>query len=289
MCSRFFSATSFARQVFYIAIVACAWVPKLASSQTPSPLQEWQYSSGIILERLFEPDVPEWRVVLGAAEEIKPLYDGAKPYRGETGPVINIRYRDVAFASIGEGLGVNLIHADHCRAGISIGYDLGRRESDYYSHLRGLGDIRPAPVMKAFASCVLSKKFPLVVRADVRQFVGGADGALGDLQAYMPLPGSSKEFFMFAGPTLTFADHLYAQKEFGVSAAQALASAFPDYQAHAGLNAVGLGFSATRFISSRWLINLDVAANRLRGSASDSPITQRTAQYVAALSIAYSE
>jgi outer membrane scaffolding protein for murein synthesis (MipA/OmpV family) len=119
--------------------------------------------------------------------------------------------------------------------------------------------------------------------------VGGADGAIGDLEAYMPLPGSSKRFFMFAGPSVTFADHLYTQKEFGVTAAQALTSAFPDYQAHAGLNAVGLGFSATGFLSTHWLINLDAAANRLRGSASESPITQRTNQYVAALSIAYNK
>jgi outer membrane scaffolding protein for murein synthesis (MipA/OmpV family) len=52
---------------------------------------------------------------------------------------------------------------------------------------------------------------------------------------------------------------------------------------------VGLGFSATGFLSTHWLINLDAAANRLRGSASESPITQRTNQYVAALSIAYNK
>jgi hypothetical protein len=43
-------------------------MPSTASSQTPSPLQEWQYSSGTVLEKLFEPNLPEWRVVLGAAE-----------------------------------------------------------------------------------------------------------------------------------------------------------------------------------------------------------------------------
>ena len=81
MCGQFFSAMICSRQVFYLILVAWACLPRLVAAQTPSPLQEWQYSSGIILERLFEPDVPEWRVVLGAAEEIKPLYDGAKPYR----------------------------------------------------------------------------------------------------------------------------------------------------------------------------------------------------------------
>jgi outer membrane scaffolding protein for murein synthesis (MipA/OmpV family) len=183
---------------------------------------------------------------------------------------------------------MNLLSGDNYRAGVSIGYDLGRRVSDYYSHLHGLGDIAPAPVIKLFESCAISKKFPLVLRADVRQFVGGADGVVGDLGAYMPLPGSSKSLAMFAGPSITFADHLYLQKKFGVTAAQALASGYPEDDVHGGTNAVGLGFSATRFITTRWLINVDAAVNRLRGSASESPLTQRTGQRVLALSIAYS-
>ena len=61
------------------ALWACA--PSVALSQTPSPLQEWQYSSGFVLEKLFKPDLPEWRVVLGAGAALKPLYDGAQLMR----------------------------------------------------------------------------------------------------------------------------------------------------------------------------------------------------------------
>jgi outer membrane scaffolding protein for murein synthesis (MipA/OmpV family) len=256
-------------------------------SQTPSPLQEWQYPGGVILDKLFEPNLPEWSVVFGAAAEVKPLYDGAQLYRGEGGPVIDIRYRDIAFASVGEGLGVNILHGEHYRAGVSIGYDLGRRESDDLGHLHGLGNIAPAPVLKVFGSYVISKHFPLVMRADVRQIVGGADGLLGDLEAYLPLPGSSKTLVMFAGPSITFANRRYLQKTFGVTTVQALASGYPVYDAHAGSNAVGVGFSATRFIGSRWLINVDAAANRLLDSASESPVTQKNVQRVLAISIAY--
>ena len=120
-----------------IALSACA--PRLTWGQTPSPLQEWQYSSGIILEKLFAPEVPEWRVVLGLGAEYKPLYDGARPYRTQGGPIINIRYRDIAFASVGEGIGVNLLSGKHYRFGVALGYDLGRRETDDESHLHGLG------------------------------------------------------------------------------------------------------------------------------------------------------
>ena len=267
------------------ALSACA--PSCVWAQTPSPLQEWQYSSGIILEKMFQLNGPDWHYVLGAAADIRPLYEGAELYRKQGGPVISVRYRDIAFASIGEGLGVNLIRGANYRAGIALAYDLGRYESDDVAHLRGMGDIPRAPVIKVFGSYVISKEFPLVLRSDVRQFVGGADGLAGDVEAYMPLPGSSKKLIMFAGPSVTFADRRYLQKEFGVTMAQALASGYPVYDPHAGSDSAGIGFSATGFLTDHWLISLDTAVNHLLGSARDSPITQRTVQRVLALSVEY--
>jgi outer membrane scaffolding protein for murein synthesis (MipA/OmpV family) len=261
--------------------------PRCALSQTPSPLEEWQYPGGNVLYKLFVPDMPEWRVVLGVAEVAKPLYQGSAPYRLQTGPVIDVRYRDIAFASVGEGLGLDLLRGKNYRAGISVGYDLGRRESDYSSQLRGFGDIAPAPVLKLFESYAISKRFPLVLRTDVRQFIGGADGLVGDAGIFMPLPGSSKSLVMFAGPSITLADHLYMHKEFGVTPREAMASGFPVFDARGGADCAGLGFSATKFIHERWMINIDAAANRLLGSAGDSPITQRRTEGVVALSLAY--
>jgi outer membrane scaffolding protein for murein synthesis (MipA/OmpV family) len=262
--------------------------PARVCAQTPSPLQEWQYSGGVALEKLFEPKVPDWRVVLGAGGEYKPLYDGATLTRTQGGPVINVRYKDLAFASVGEGLGINLLHGDHYRGGLALCYDLGRYMHEDVTHLTGLGDIKRAPAVKAFMSYAVSKSFPLVVRADVRQIVGGAGGALADIDAYMPLPGSSRHLVMFAGPSFTVADHRYMQKEFGVTTTQSIAAGYPVYDAHAGSDAAGFGFSATGFITRHWLINLDTAINHLYGSAAQSPITQKTTQHVFALSVAYS-
>jgi outer membrane scaffolding protein for murein synthesis (MipA/OmpV family) len=277
------------RRLLYLAVILWACVPRSAWCQTPSPLQEWQYSSGIALEKLYEPNLPDWRVVFGAGGEYKPLYDGAELTRTQAGPVVNVRYKDIAFASVGEGLGVNLIHGEHYRGGIALGYDLGRLVSNDVAHLRGLADIGRAPVVKAFASYALSKSFPLVVRADVRQIFGGADGMLADLDAYLPLPGSSRRLVMFAGPSFTYADHRYMQKVFGVAAAQSVTSGYPVYDPHAGSDAVGFGFSATVFVTDHWLINIDSAVNRLVGSTRESPITQKTMQHALGLSVAYSQ
>ena len=271
-----------------VAVFACvlASVPSVRA-QTPSPLQEWQYSSGIALQRLFEPNIPDWQIVMGAAVEHKPLYDGAELTRTIGGPVINVRYKDLWFASIGEGLGVNLWSGAHYRAGLALSYDLGRYVHDDVTHLTGLGDIKIAAAPKAFISYVISKSFPLVVRADVRQIIGGADGVVADIDAYMPLPGSSRRFIMFAGPSYTYADHRYMQREFGVTTTQSNASGYPVYDAHSGSDEMGFGFSSTLFITSHVLLNLDAAINHLLGSAAESPITQRRTQHVFVLSVAY--
>jgi outer membrane scaffolding protein for murein synthesis (MipA/OmpV family) len=270
-----------------LAVVLCVCVPRMAWSQTPSPLQEWQYPGGTILDKMFNPDQPNWHVVLGAAVASEPRYGGASAYRIAAVPVIDIRYKDIVFAAVGEGLGWNIWHGDKSRAGIAIGYDLGRRVSDDYRHLHGLGDIKPAPVVKLFGSLVVSKKFPLILRADIRRIVGGAGGMLGDLEAFMPLPGSSKTFIMFAGPSVTFSNRQYAQKVFGVSATQAADSTYRVYNAHGGAQAAGLGFSATRFITPHWLINTDIAWNHLLGSASNSSITQAPVQGIIEFSSVY--
>jgi outer membrane scaffolding protein for murein synthesis (MipA/OmpV family) len=280
-------ALRLARLTAGVAVLFCIFHPHSAWSQTPSPMQEWQYSGGVILARLFDPNFPEWRTVLGVAADTQPVYAGADAYRVQGGPVINIQYSDIAFLSTGDGLGVNFLRGDHYRVGAAIAYDRGRIERDDYTNLRGMGNINPAPVAKLFATYVLSKKFPLILRLDARQILGGADGTVGDAGLYIPLPGSSKKFVMFAGPSVTFGTHHYLQSEYGVSPAQSLASGHPVFDAHAGMASVGVGFSATRFITNHWLLNLDAAIDKLKGSPDVSPITESSTQRELALSIDY--
>jgi outer membrane scaffolding protein for murein synthesis (MipA/OmpV family) len=259
-----------------------------AWAQTPSPLQDWQYSGGIILARLFEPDLPTWRTILGGAAEFEPIYEGARAYRTSGGPVINVRLRDEAFFSTGEGLGYNFLRGDHYEFGVGLAYDLGRRASEDLANLHGMGDISPAPVGKLYGAVVLSRKFPLILRATARQFIGGANGAVADLGVYMPLPGSSKSFVMFAGPSITLATRHYLQTVYGVTPDQSMASGHPAYDIHdSGTDKAGVGFSATKFVTKHFLLNLDLAISQLRGSATRSPITEERTQRVAALSFAY--
>jgi len=276
------------RRLAVLAIILVSCNARVAVAQTPSPLQEWQYSGGVILARLFEPDLPRFRTVLGLASEVQPVYDGSHAYRVQGGPVINIQYRDIAFLATGDGLGYNLLRGDHYRVGVALAYDLGRKMRDDYSNLRGMGDIGAAPVGKVFASWVLSKKFPMILRIDARQFIGGVGGAVGDAGVYFPLPGSSKTFVMFAGPSITLATHHYMQNLYGVTPQQSLASGHPVYEiGHTGTSAAGVGFSATKFVTEHWMINLDAAINQIRGGPSRSPLVETRTQRALALSVDY--
>jgi outer membrane scaffolding protein for murein synthesis (MipA/OmpV family) len=275
------------RRFICLALLLGALGPRLAWSQTPSPLQEWQYSGGIILQRLFQPNAPDWFAVTGLATAAQPVYEGASAYRVRFGPVINIRYKDIAYASTGEGVGYNFLRGRYYRVGVSVGYDTGRRVPDDYPNLHGIGDLSVAPVVKLYGTYVLSKDFPMVIRIDARHYIGGAAGDVGDFGFYLPLPGSSKGFFMFAGPSITWATHRYVQKVFGVTAVQSLASDKPIFDVHGGTNAAGIGLSATKVLSQHWLLNLDTSTSWLQGSAANSPITEAKVRHTLALSINY--
>jgi len=86
---------------------------------------------------------------------------------------------------------------------------------------------------------------------------------------------------------MTFGDHHYLQSEYGVTPAQSLASGHPVFNPHPGEAAVGVGFSATRFLTDHWLLNLDAALSKLKGSPDVSPITENSTQRVLALSVNY--
>ena len=273
---------------FAVAIAAFAvFIAPVALAQTPSPLGEWQYSAGIPLEKLYQPKPPDWEVRVGVGSTFGPRYDGSDRYRVLVGPSVDIRYRDLAFASTGEGIGVNVVQGPNWRASISAVYDLGRRGHDDPSRLNGLGNINPAPELKLAAEYVVSKEFPLVFRAAITRSFGGSNGWIADLGTYMPMPGSSDKFFWFAGPSVTFADSTYMNSWFGVNATQAAASGYRQYDASAGLKSAGFGITLIWFVDKHWFITADGALKRLIGSAAHSPITQTKTNGVCDVSLNY--
>ena len=277
--------TRFALCLLLAGITALAAAP--ARAQTPSPLAEWQYSPGIQIARLFEPTVPTWQVDLGLAAQVSPLYDGGGRYQVQPGPAIDIRYKDKAFLSTGEGLGANLFSFRHIRFGAALSYDLGRSPHADGKALSGLGTIHPAPEIKLFADYTLAEGFPLDIRVDARKQLGATYGYIGDIGAYLPMPGSSQSFVWFAGPTVTGADNRYMNGYFGISRKQAADTTYKQYKATGGFKSAGFGISAAWIVTPHIVLNADGAVERLLGSAAKSPINDSKYEAVGSLAAIY--
>ncbi|WP_234732054.1 MipA/OmpV family protein [Acidocella facilis] len=258
-----------------------------AAAQSASAMAEWQYSSGVQLQRLFEPKIPTWEVEVGAGAQFGPAADGLRRYTVQGGPAIDIRYKDIAFLSTGEGLGVNLFSFRHISVGAALTYDLGRSPHVDGRDLNGLGTIHMAPEVKLFATTVLSKSFPLTLRVDVRKQLGASFGYVGDIGAYMPMPGSSRKFAWFMGPSVTLADTRYMTTYFGVSHTQAASTRYHFFKAHGGVEQAGIGISATYFVTPHVLVDLSGGYQRLMGDAADSPITQTPNDESVSLAVMY--
>jgi outer membrane scaffolding protein for murein synthesis (MipA/OmpV family) len=237
---------------------------------------------------MFESDLPEVRVVSGVGSAIQPIYDGSRAYRVLDGPVINIQFKDIAFISTGDGIGYDVVHKCGLQLGVSIGYDLGRKERDDYANLIGMGDKPVSAVPKLFGAWVVSQEFPLVIRSDIRHLLRAGGGSIADLGAYFPLPGSSAHLAMFFGPSITVADKRYLQDMYGVTNQESASSGHLAYSIEqSGIEATGLGFSATWTLSRHYLVNVDAAINHLGHLPADSPLVERASGHVVVLSFDY--
>jgi outer membrane scaffolding protein for murein synthesis (MipA/OmpV family) len=253
-----------------------------ADAQTPSPLPEWEYSAGQLMRIHAQDKVPDWSISLGPSVNFQPKYVGASQYHLRPG--IDVRYKDIWFFSGGEGLGINALHGKSHRVGMAITYDLGRHEKDDAA-LRGVGSLRPAPEVKFFAEYLL---FPVTFRADIRHGFGGYNGWVGDFSIYTPIAGSKKyKYFVFFGPTVTWADKSYFQSYWGIDPTQAAKSGYRVYHVSGGMKDVSLGLNATWFYYKQYFVNLTAGGSRLLDDAADSPLAQERVQGVVNFTLGY--
>lgn len=267
------------------ALICLACVVGRADAQTPSPLPEWEYSAGVPFRSYFEPQPPKWQTAVGIGFSLQPDYDGASHYELVPAPSFDIRYYNLAFLSVGEGLGVNLLHGRNYRAGLAITYDLGRKLSNDLD-VTAQRRVGPTAEIKAFGEYVI---FPVALRLDIRQSMfGGYHGYVGDLGAYMPILGSREHrYVVFAGPSVTLASSGYMSQFFSVTPAQAATSGLPLYTAHGGLKEVEFGVNATWFFHDRWFFNGAAAVDRFMDDAAHSPYTAERVQGTVALTVGY--
>jgi outer membrane scaffolding protein for murein synthesis (MipA/OmpV family) len=261
-------------------VFCCAGVS--AAAQTPSPFAYWQNSAGIVLRSLGGP-VPDWETVVGGGAVVLPKYQGGKQYEVLPALTLDVRYRDIAFLSTGDGLGVNVIRGDTYRAGVAIAYDLGRSQHAERS-IKGIGSIPLAPEAKIFAEAFFQ---PVVLSVDVRRAIGGTNGLVGDIGAYMPVVGN-ETLVVFVGPGVSIGDAHYMQRVFGIGTNEAIPnSLYQRYDAKAGAANVNFGTTADYTFADHWHGDLTFGYERLICSAASSPIAENKNQLGVTVQVLY--
>ena len=217
-----------------------------------------------------------WDVAVGGGLVYLPTFEGSDRYTTNPLPFVHATWNDRI--SIGtNGLSAYWRH-DRLRYGAALTYGGGRKDTKGNGvsemgddRLRGLGIIKPALGIKAFATYDAG---PVMLSGALTKFTGNQnDGVLMNL-------GASKRFKLNERWSLTphagatWANQSYTQTFYGVTPTQAANSSFAAYSAGSGFKDVSAGINATYQIDDHhWFVSTSLAAKRLVGDAAKSPIS----------------
>jgi outer membrane protein len=232
---------------------------------------------------------PDWTVEFGAIGLFSPKFFGAKDSKFSAVPYVSIKYRDIAFASVDKGIGVNFFTANGFTAGAFVGFRPGREVKDSRRYLTGLGDVDPSLTAGGFVKydygrffstqLTLSKGIASIGdnknKVNALGILEKTKGNLGtriDWSADLRLPLFDNRLHLSVGPRVSFFDKEYAQSAYGITANQALASGYRPYKAKAGIAEVGVGAAARYRITENLSAMAFGSYTKIVGDAAKSPL-----------------
>lgn len=228
------------------------------------------------------PEMAKWSLSLGAGVAYGPRFEGSDEHKLRAIPLIRGTYRSsIGKFSLGAengapGLAWSVIDTPQFEAGLSLGMDRGRKESDS-SHLQGLGNVNRSPEAGVFgvykigaANLRLSARTALNDNGHGGSLINAGAGYRWRLSDYLGLS---------ANAGLTWASTDYMQSYFGVSASQSAQSGLARYNAKSGIKDVSAGLGLDYMLNLHWMLIGGYRFARLQGDAADSPIVQRRNQH----------
>jgi len=223
-----------------------------------------------------------WDVSLGLGIGAAPVYEGSTHYLPSPIPMVAISWRDTI------SLGINGLSLHHktggFRYGVGLTYDPGRKDngknmfgmSSGDHRLEGLGKIKPAFGVKAFASYDVHpfQQIPLVVLdASVTKLFGSTnDGVFVQGGLAMPIQ-LGQDWRLTPKVSTTWANDRYMMDYFGVTPEQAARSRFSTYNAKAGMKDASVGLNVKYSINENWFVSGEGRAKLLLSDAASSPIS----------------
>lgn len=217
----------------------------------------------------------DWDVRLGLGAQIQPEYEGGDEMKGMPLPLINIKYKDIAWLR-GPMLGLNAFtwqgprETDKLQLGPAIRYQRGRDQDDS-DDLRGTGNIDPGAEVGFFITYGIGQwTAGLMMFQDVSSSHDGftvrpAVGHTAQLGQKWQL---RSELYG------TYASDDYMETFFGINATQASRSGMRRYQAEASLKDVGLLFDLDYALTKKWALTTRLGLKKMLGDAADSPLVE---------------
>lgn len=214
-----------------------------------------------------------WGFGIGLGIEYESAYEGSDEKGFEVDPAGGVQWRrgnDVFFWA-GEALGWRGLRS-HWLLEAVVGFDEGRQESDSKKgRLNGLGDSEEGTqlVFQARRALDADWRYWLVSRV-VTGSTGnlalfGAGRRFGD-----SLDGSGSEVNVVA----VFHDRKFANKDFGITAPQSVASGLAQTQLSGGLRSIGVNYTFRHHIDQNWQIFGEALYERFSSEVKASPIAR---------------
>lgn len=190
----------------------------------------------------------DWSYSIGVGAVYSPNYLGDDEGQASVIPNVHIEYKDKFFASLGEGIGYNVISNKNWKVGPIVKYDSGRDEEgsnllgtgDDTNDLIGLGDVDGSVEVGAYLEYTLG---PITTKLEVRQGLGGHEGLVGEASIHYGGEANiyGQQLVYSIGPEIKYTDGNYNKAFFGVNATQSAASGLRQYDADDATVSYGIG------------------------------------------------
>jgi outer membrane protein len=250
---------------------------------------------------------------IGLGAVSAPRYEGARERRVDPLPVLQLEFSSGIFVS-GMSAGMHLSGAPSLEYGPLVALQPRRSQSGSATGIGGLGNAGPPGVAiqpptavagtppgsrlagmdtigarlqaGGFANLYLSPHLRLTnsLLYGSGNEKKGATWSIG-LQRIAAEPALHHAVSLSAG--LTLANREYNQAFFGVSPPEAQRSGNRAYQASGGLKDVYVGTRWNWALAPAWMVTSSLQAQRLVGSAKDSPLVERPANFTVSTALAY--
>ena len=214
-----------------------------------------------------------WTATVGIGGEYRPDFQGSKNWMLIPIPIIAVRRAGSVggFRGPRDGASIALIDFGDLRVGPAAKFVAARNSKDH-SELSGLGDVKAAFELGGFVEYYAVDWLRL--RGELRQGIGGHQGAVADVSADFIVPLIDR-LTISAGPRFTWKSTKAVAPYFGVDAVHSLTSGLPVFEAKGGANSVGFGSQVTYRINPQWEVRAYVEYEKLLGAAADSPLVTR--------------